>query len=451
MRLVILGDSCSGLPGGPHEQRFRQVAQTALAHAGWADACVYLGDHVDGYCDPEILRAQWRHFLGTEFRPLAEGFAPIFHVPSNHTVFDAASAGIYSELLLGEDIPGLVLRRGLNHAVTLQHGGLVLLGTADPDNRGKAMIDLDFLAEALKLLAGRSPILVCGHHPLLPVNGYDRFPMWRVAPEPAAAALTMMREAGVAAYLCSHVIAFDLQITDGPFQLCTAGAGTLYGPGGAMPGTVEDAHLVLLDLRDDRFAVRKLDIHGRLDEGLDWPLPPGGPVVLEATLTSAPEQLTAPDSWGRDAATAFWLTWRIVGSLKPRQGPAPLVYAWREDEAGAILRIDIGADGRPALRLIPLPAEGSRDWVAPFAVAGQFEIEVAIHTGGGPGGVMARPAGGRWQSMASGSARGAEGMDWPPLWIAGCDPGSACGAPAGQPAVAMTVTALPLQELPAAP
>ena len=422
MRLVVLGDSCSGVPGGPHEARFRQLSDVALRHAGWADACIYLGDHVDGYCDPDTLRAQWRHFLEREFAPLAGGFAPILHVPSNHTVYDAASAAIYRALMLDGEIPGIVLRRGLNHAVTLGDGGAVLLGTADPDNRGRARIDLDFLAEALQALAGRRPLLVCGHHPLLPVNGYRRFPMWRVAPEPAEQALAMMRAAGVAAYLCSHVIAFDLQVADGLLQICTAGAGTLYDPGGAMPGTVEGAHLVLLELRDGAFAIRKLDLQGRLDEWLDWPVPPGHALVRDQPLTPAPAEIAAPHRWGQRPGAAHWLRWRIAGALPAKEAPLPLVYAWREDEAGAILRIDIGRDRRPAVQLIPLPTEGAQTWLAPFAVPERFEIEIAVHTGGGPGGIVARLSDGPWQSMAGGGARGAERMDWPLLWCAGHDP-----------------------------
>ncbi|MFC3227832.1 metallophosphoesterase family protein [Marinibaculum pumilum] len=441
MRLVVLGDSCSGVPGGPHEARLRQLSDVALGHAGWADGCIYLGDHVDGYCDPDTLRAQWRHFLEHELAPLAGGFAPILHVPSNHTVYDQASAAIYRQLMLEGEIPGLVLRRGLNHAVTLGDGGAVLLGTADPENRGKARIDLDFLAEALQALAGRRPLLVCGHHPMLPVNGYRRFPMWRVAPDAAEQALAMMRKAGVAAYLCSHVIAFDLQVADGLLQICTGGAGTLYGPGGAMPGVVEDAHLVLLELRDGAFAIRKLDLQGRLDEWLDWPVPPGRSLLQDETLTAAPREIAAPEGWRQGPDTAHWLTWRIAGS-RPAPGESlPLVYAWREDEAAAILRIDIGGEGRPVLRLIPLPCEGAQTWVAPFAVPPGFEIEIAVHTGGGPGGILARLADGPWQSMAGGGARGAERMDWPPLWCAGRDPEiSPVRLPSAPPAAALQVT-----------
>src|SRR5215475_6000394 len=84
-----------------------------------------------------------------------------------------------------------------------------------------------------------------------------------------------MRRFGVQAYLCSHIIAFDFQIRDGIVQLCTGGAGTAYGPGGAMPGETEYLHFVECAASPKTFGYRVFDESGACRERLAWPVDNG--------------------------------------------------------------------------------------------------------------------------------------------------------------------------------
>src|SRR5262249_32282654 len=88
----------------------------------------------------------------------------------------------------------------------------------------------------------------------------------------------------------------------------------------------------------------------------------------------------------------------------------------------AIVRIDL-ISGQLIARLVAFPGDGARTWTGPILAEGEpLAVDVALHTGAGPGGFMVRRPGGAWSSMANESARGAERMQWPDQWIAGCDP-----------------------------
>jgi hypothetical protein len=433
MRILLLGDSCSGIPGTAEEVRFRRLVEAVLPHAGSADCLCYLGDHIAGYtADQNELARQWEHFLGLEFAPLAAAFAPVFHLPSNHTVYDPASAAFFAGRVQDPMPAGrLLLREGLNFAAEVGEAALIFLCTADARRRGQATIDLPFLSRALGAAAGARWRIVLGHHPLWPVNGYARFPLWCVAPAEARQAWAMLCAAGVSAYACSHIIAYDLQIHDGVPQICTAGAGTVYGPGGAMPGAVEYPHFVVLDLEEGRMSWRVYDQLSTARDRFEWPMAPGDS-VMSATLGATAVEIAAPAGWDRRPAAAFRLEWHIraeaAGGID-----RPLLYAWSEEEGPAILRLDLAA-GRLVGQLVPVAGEGARRWLGPSLAGDQpLDLEVVLHGNAGPGGFMVRASGGAWSSMASDSARGAELMCWPRLWVAGRDPEAEGGQPGQEP------------------
>ena len=72
----------------------------------------------------------------------------------------------------------------------------------------------------------------------------------------------------VLAYLCSHILAFDVQVQRGVLQICTAGAGTAH----RMPEAVEYLHIAQAALDDQGLRFQVLDREGRLREWLAWEL-----------------------------------------------------------------------------------------------------------------------------------------------------------------------------------
>jgi len=421
MELVLLGDSCSGIAGHEHEANFRTVRQALLARTQAPRMLCYLGDHVSGYVESEDeLRLQWRHFLEREFRPIGARFDPVFHIAGNHDAYDRMSHDVCAELLPIPGLKGVIGRKGLNYAVRHEDSLVVLLNTADPSNYGRATLDLAWLEQAL--VAGKdAPVkLVLGHHPIHAVNGYDEHPNWRIPPEAGSEAWSLMRRFGVQAYLCSHIIAFDFQIRDGIVQLCTGGAGTAYGPGGTMPGETEYLHFVECAVSPKTFGYRVFDKSGACRERLAWPADDGdaGEAV---TLLPGKRRASALPS-GDEGRSGFFARWRIRGPMPAGDASIALVTGWKAEGARPALGISWDR-GRVALRTAPGERRPEGLWIGPALAPGrQTELEVAVHSGGGPGGVMARIGVGEWSSLDTASPHGLEGMSWPTLWEASADP-----------------------------
>src|SRR5262249_31140051 len=144
----------------------------------------------------------------------------------------------------------------------------------------------------------------------------------RVVPEQGEAFWSVLVRHGVAAYLCSHIIAFDVQVHQDVLQITTGGAGTEAGPGGFMPGATEYLHLVQMACDHQGLRYQVLDTVGELRESLTWPLqlPPVAewkslsPATIQEQLSTA-----RANSWpGRDRVCG----WHFSGTLK--QGDQPL-------------------------------------------------------------------------------------------------------------------------------
>ncbi len=446
--LLIFADSCSGVPGAPSEASFRALRQAILAHAGPADAVCYLGDHVAGYTESEAeLRNQWRHFLATEFQPLAARHPDIHHIPSNHTAYSAMAARVYGELLPVAGSRGLVARNGLNYALRDERALLVFLNTADIDTNGDATIDLDWLEATLAENAAAPLKLVFGHHPIHPVNGYRFYPLWRVAPDLGARAWSVLRAAGVPAYICSHILAFDFQVHDGIIQLCSAGGGAGYGPGGLMPAAAEYHHFVecAFGKAGDGFAFRGAvtDIHGVCRERLSWP----PESIASATVlqsTAIPASLPAPRGWEADAASKAKLMLSLSGVVPELGAAATVLCGWSPTEAPPILWVGFeGAPPRLVVKTVPVPGGGQQVWSGPaFMPGAAFAVRLLLDPAAGPGGVLVESAEGFWTSLETSCAHGLSQMAWPESWALGRGPVDALDAPFRGPLPTVTLATL---------
>lgn len=434
LNLVLLGDSCSGVPGHPHERNFRAVAEALRRRAPSADALCYLGDHVAGYvADEDELRAQWAWFLAQEFPPIAAAAPQVFHIPGNHDCYDSVSSGIYGELLPVAHHRTLVAEKDLNYAVRLDEALLVFLNTADAANRGAAMLDLAWLRAVLADHAEAEPKLVFGHHPILPVNGYDEAFRWRVEPTAGELAWSTMRESGVRAYLCSHIIAFDFQVRDGLPQLCSGGAGTEYGPMGAMPGPVEYQHFLTLEVGARQASFQVFDKTGVCRESLSWPPALAAPDETLA-LTTGSEARSRQLATAAEGRTVQTLRWRIdapASNLPHRH----FAISGTDDPAGRpSCTIEPDADdGRIRIAVTSPESKETLVWRGPALPAKEAcTLDIAIHPHAGPGAVLGRLDDRGWSSFASSSPSGLASMRWPALWSLRGD---------GQPRVAFEVFA----------
>jgi hypothetical protein len=280
-------------------------------------------------------------------------------------------------------------------------------------------VETTWLDEILTRHADARYKLVLGHHPVYPVNGFSGAYQRQIGPENGLRFWNVLVRHRVLAYLCSHMLAFDVQVYDGVLQIMTAGAGT--AP--LMPKVAEYHHCLqaALDARGLRYQV--LDTAGRVREWLAWPLE-----LTPATTwpSLSPGQHPAPVDAGADRGTvsAQLFAWQFSGVCPPvGSGQAKtLLSGWNPDPALAPLWIGLlGREQHLGVLLSPAPGRSPHLWHGPTLAPGEpFCFQVAFHTGMGPGGLLwRRDDEAPWSSLAAASPWGAERLVWPERWSIG--------------------------------
>ncbi|MBI2191455.1 MAG: metallophosphoesterase [Planctomycetes bacterium] len=422
-QFVFYGDCCSGVPGRVTESNFAAVNSVIQRLSPFPEFLAFLGDHVFGLTqDASELRRQWRHWLDHEMAWLARRKdTPVYHVTSNHSTYDAASEEVWREVL--PDLPrnGPPGQEGLSYFV--RRGGLLLAvaNTSYSALGGYGHVESQWLDETLGSNADAAWKIVLGHHPLWPVNGYDEYPLWRVVPGQAMPFWDVLVRHGVLAYLCSHIIAFDVQAHRGVLQVATGGAGTLYGPGGFMPGPIEYLHTVqaALDARGLRYQV--LDREGRVRERLDWPLalPPSGAWEVIPAIDGSFRR-TVPAGTDPVFGSLGIQLWRFTGRAGKKAGGSDQVLLAGSEGLGMpdTVRVVL-AGARRQLRLHLRAYSGEPGSWKGFEIGPSdcFDFQLAVHCGMGPGGILARAHENvPWSSLSSSCAWGVERVRWPSWW-----------------------------------
>lgn len=418
-QFVAYGDSCSGIPGTEHERRFRAVNAVLRRLDPQPDFIRFLGDHIAGYTpDADRLRDQWRHFCDVECRDIHHAATERYDLTSNHNTYSNASIAVWRSQFPALPQDGPRGEEGLAYFVRRDSLLLVMLHTAAVERGGDAGISDAAMAWLNGVLAAHADArhkLVLGHHPLHPVNGYDEHPKWCVPPDEAARVWDVLVRHRVSAYVCSHIIAFDVQVHGGVLQITSGGAGTAYGPGGAMPCPPEYCHLVQLAMDDVGLRLQTRDTAGDVREWLAWPLreaSTGGGLIAEGGGSC---EVARPVGWGGASTVVHLLTWHFT--VSPAPGPDRDLLSAEAGDGVHGFAIGVRA-GRLTLRRQDTVG-GRRQttyWHGPVVPGDQ--IEVAIHTGMGPGGVLWRPPGpdAGWTSMTTSAPTGFAALSWCGRW-----------------------------------
>jgi len=272
-QFVFYGDCCSGIPGGPFEGNFARVNAALQRLNPSPGFIVFLGDHITGQpAGADGLRRQWRRWLDVEMAWLNSRPTPVYHVTSNHDTFDRVSESVWREVL--PDIPtnSPPGQEGLSYWVRRGDLLLVVVNTSFSGRGGEGHVESAWLDATLSANADARYRIVAGHHPVFPVNGYAERPLWCIAEDDAKMFWSVLVRHRVLAYLCSHIIAFDVQEHDGVLQVCSGGAGTNYGPGGFM-GQGEYHHFVQAAIDAEGLRLQTVDVDGVVRESFSRPLP----------------------------------------------------------------------------------------------------------------------------------------------------------------------------------
>ncbi len=406
-QFVLYGDACSGVAGAPHERTFAGVNAAVRRLAPSPEFILFLGDEIAGYAaDADTLRRQWRHWLDREMGWLDRRTVPLWHTTSNHATYDAMSEAVFREVHAHLPHNGPPGQEGLSYWVRRGDLLLVFVHTLWTGLGGEGHVETDWLRTVLRQHADARHKLVAGHHPVHPVNGFAGPYQRAVGPEHATGFWNVLSEAGVLAYLCGHILAFDVQVHRGVLQICTAGAGTAH----RMPEGVEYLHAVqaALDMKGLRYQV--FDADGRVRERLSWPLPVP-PVEQWQALGDA--------DIGKDKIVAFRFTGQA--SAEGISTAQTLLSAFRPGLRAQIWVGLRGPEQRLTVILEPEPGRSPHYWLGPAIKSGApFDIQLLVHPGMGPGGLLYRlAADAPWSSLSAASAWGAERLHWPERWSVG--------------------------------
>jgi hypothetical protein len=226
----------------------------------------------------------------------------------------------------------------------------------------------------------------------------------------------------VTAYVCSHILAFDVQAHRGVLQICTAGAGTAH----RMPDDIEYLHSVQMALDAHGLRYQVLDTAGVAREKLDWPATGWQPADTRTFGAGSHAAATAlPPSSGRLHITLTGTT------AHDAETSAETLFCGTR--AGALPPLWIGLRG-PRRRLTAIihhaPARSPHYWLGPELSPGQhFSLDLLLHWDMGPGGLLYRTDTVQpWTSMSAASAWGLERMAAIDCWHIGRTgaPGDQC-------------------------
>jgi hypothetical protein len=410
-QFVIYGDSCSGVPGALHERTFASVNAVVQRLDPQPGFILFPGDEIIGLTnDADVLRAQWQHWLGTEMGWLDRRQVPLWHTTGNHTTYNTMSEAVFREVLKLPDNgpPG---QEGLSYWVRRDDLLMVFVHTLWSGLGGEGHVEMEWLQATLQQHRDARHKLLLGHHPVYPVNGYAGSYQREIGHEYSDRFWSILVDADVTAYICSHILAFDVQVHRGVLQICTAGAGTAH----RMPEGVEYLHCMQAALDENGLRYQVLDTDGAVRERLTWPLPsldevswktlPQGTMAAPLSGLQAPETIIALHISGHTASEAAAAAQTILCASLPDtiptlwlglRGPRQTLTLIVARQAGRSPHYHIGPD---------------------LLTDHEFAIEIVFYPDMGPGGVLWRRSGAdRWTSFAAASSTGLERLDWPVQW-----------------------------------
>lgn len=413
-QFIIYSDSCSGVPGALHAHTFASVNTVLSRIEPRPNFILFPGDEIIGLVESEeALRKQWRFWLDHEMSWLDRTRIPIWHTTGNHTTYDEMSEGVFRDVL---ELPcnGPKGQEGLSYFVRREDLLLIFINTLWSGLGGEGHVETEWLEQTLEQHQDARHKLVVGHHPVFGVNGY-RGPYCReLGYEYRDKLWTIFARHRVAAYVCSHILAFDVQAYRGVLQICSAGAGTAH----RMPDGVEYLHLVQAALDKNGLRYQVLDIGGDVREKLKWPL--SCPAPSDWRLLQQ-DRIVSPFSSGANPDHNLFLHLQLA-SLNCLTSAAQTVFSAFHESTLATIWLGLRGPSQ-TLTLIAAKNHGRSPayWIGPDLAGNRnIDLQIAICPDMGPGGVLWRHANTEsWSSFETASVAGLTASAWPQNWVIG--------------------------------
>ena len=404
-QFVFYGDSRSGVPDALHAQKLAKVNAVVRRFDPAPEFIIFPGDEVIGLISDEAeLRAQWRYFFYVEMAWLKDTSIPMYHSTGNHTTYDRMSEQVFADVMAHLPRNGPTDQVGLSYYVRDGDLLLIFVHTLWSGLGGEGHIELDWLRETLAVNADAKWTFVVSHHPAFPVNGYVGTYQRTIGDEYVSDFWRILSENSVLAYLCSHILAFDVQCHDGVLQITSAGAGTAH----RMPEDIEYLHCVQMAVDDQGLRYQVFDEDGDLRETLSWPpVEPGNTTLLDPGHN--------PCALANKPASQYITKLTLSGTVGGGHVRQTILAAL--DDRGTC-PMWIGLLGRQRqLTLIMQPQRGrsAHQWLGPcFADGETIDLDILLNGEMGPGGFLWRAHGTEtWTGLHGMSGWGVERLVWP--------------------------------------
>ena len=418
-QFVIYGDSCSGVPNALHESTFKQV-NAVLQRLDTAPQFIsYPGDEIMGLTtDVDELRRQWAYWFNHEMAWLRRDEIPMYHTTGNHTTYDPVSENIFREVMAHLPQNGPEDQRGLSYFVRRGDLLMVFTNTLWSGLGGEGNVETDWLEQTLQEHSDATHKLVFGHHPVFTVNGFFADYQRNIEQKNGLRLWNILVKHEVLAYVCSHILAFDVQVHEGVLQICTAGSGTAH----RMPEGIEYLHALQVALDNEGFRYQVLDTDGLVREWLtwDWDIPASD--TWETFDSSRTQTLSADCLQQVDRAQL--IVWEISGQLDQSNNANRQTLFSAVNQNSALPNLWLGFAGQDHHLILLVSPQANRSphaWYgASLPVDKPFSIQFAIHSGMGPGGFLWRwDDHHAWSTLTGSSPWGAERLEWSHEWLTG--------------------------------
>lgn len=412
-KFVIYGDSCSGVPNTNHANTLSKINTLIEEKAEEIDFVIFPGDEIIGLTNNEKkLRDQWDYWLNEEMKYISKYKIPLYNCSGNHTVYNKISLSIFQEKLSHLPQNGPTNLKGVSYYVKYQDLLMVFIDTMGNNIGGEGRVETEWLNGILSKDNSKYKFVI-GHHPIFPTNGFSGDFQRTVEIENGKKFWNVLKENKVFGYVCSHLLAYDVQVHNGVLQIMTAGAGTQY----RMPPETEYHHYLNCVINKDGLAYSVIDESGATREKLAWPIEiQDNKWTYLQPINSTLKEL---DNWNKLPSKDILLLRINLHPIKTNQLSRTILYGFEQVDEMPLIWIGLtGKENKLTIYLSRDIGRSPMHWYGPnLSENKEVNFDIAFHNNMGPGGLLWKwKDSSKWTSLTSSTAMGIDKVKWPTKW-----------------------------------
>lgn len=413
-QFVLYSDSCSGVKGTVEEKAFKKMNRIIKELDHIPQFIIFPGDEIIGLTPNEAeLINQWEYWTNIEMAWFHDNNIPIYNTTGNHTAYDKVSERVFKKCNSHLPENGPKNQKRLSYYIVKDELIIIFINTMCHDLGGEGHIELEWLEKVLSEHNNIKYKFVVGHHPIHPVGTMISDYELNIHNQNGINVWNIFKKHKVFAYLCSHILDYDIQIHDGILQILSGGAGR----------TRRYLHLIQAAIDDIGLRYQVLNAKKKQDHWFEWPLklPDSKDWILLNNFENDAPLITKQKKNQKDVI--IWdIKAKINNSLYSTM--QTLISGWNSEDE--LFTFWIGIIGPEQQLTVQIRSDNNRSpifWHGPkIEPKRNIELQIAMHSGMGPGGILWRNNEKEgWTSFRTANNWGVEKVDWPKKWTVGYD------------------------------